>query len=427
VDYAIAGSSAFEFAQRMAGMLGGHFVALDKINDTARIVMPDGQGFDFAGCLGGNIEQDILRRDFTINALYLDPKQPENIIDLVGGIDDIKGGVIRALEESVLISDPLRVLRAFRFAATLGFNIEQQTYAWIKNNIQGLKQVAGERISTELFLAFGCYPTSAVVNMLAETGLLEAIFPELKETRRVTNNAYHHLNLFDHSVEAVVQVENEIIAHKNIWLDTNLFEHMSPGINHLAVCKIASLLHDIGKPSTWNITDEGKHTFIGHENIGAQMVPAIAHRLRWSNAVENLVNMLIALHLRPGQLFHHTQASAKGINRLYRRAGKDFPALILLAFGDLAATQGPQMTLDKSEFLRQKFYSLLNGYYEYSRVAQSLTKLLDGNDIMQLLNLAPGKELGSILSALQEAQELKEVITRQEAEDFVQALHKQNK
>jgi len=426
LDYAIANHSAFGFASKIASLIGGDFVALDEKNDTARIVMPDGHILDFAGCIDGTIEQDILRRDFTINALYLDPRQPENIIDLVGGMDDIKCGIIRALEPAVFIADPLRLLRAFRFAAGLKFNVDHKTLTWIKDNVEHIKAVAGERISYELFLTFGFYPSAAVIKMLAETGLLEAIFPELKATRTVTNNAYHHLNLFDHSVEAVVQAEQEFLAQPAIWHKTNLKEQICPGINHLAVGKVAALLHDIGKPSTWVITEEGKHTFIGHERIGAQMVSAIAQRLRWSNTVETIVTMLVALHLRPGQLYHHTAATAKGVNRLYRRAGQDLPALMMLAFGDLEATKGPQMTQEKSNFLKQKFYGLLSGYDEYCLTTQSMKKLLDGHEIMKLLNLPPGRRLGQILHALQEAQELKEVVDRGQAEDFVRSLHKKS-
>jgi putative nucleotidyltransferase with HDIG domain len=426
LDYAIAGRSAFEFARQIANIVDGHFVALDKDNDTARVVIPDGHILDFAGCLAGKIEDDVLRRDFTVNALYLNPEEPQNIIDLLGGISDIKSGVIRALEPSVFISDPLRLLRAFRFAANLKFNIENETLKWIKSNVDKLQTVAGERISSELFLIFKSFPTSSILLKLAETGLLEAIFPELIATRSVTNNAYHHLNLFDHSIEAVVQTEQDYLAMADIWSKTNLANNLNlaSGISHLAVCKVAALLHDIGKPATWIITEEGKHTFIGHERIGAQMVPAIAKRLRWSNAVENLVSMLIELHLRPGQLFHTTQATAKGINRLYRRAGENFPALILLALGDLGATKGPQMTDEKSNQLREKFYGLLAGFEEYRQTTQDMKKILDGHEIMQLLNLPPGKELGEILSALQEAQELQEVKTREQAVDFVQSLYK---
>lgn len=323
----------------------------------------------------------------------------------------------------------MRLLRAFRFAANLKFEIEKETLSWISNNADKIQTVAGERISHELFLAFGSFPTALVLHQFAQTGLLEAIFPELTATRSVTNNSYHHLNLFDHSIEAVIQTEEAYMAMPDVWSKTNMSSslNLAAGIKHLAVCKIAALLHDIGKPSTWLITEEGKHTFIGHESIGAQMVPAIAKRLRWSNSLENLVSMLIELHLRPGQLFHTTQATAKGINRLYRRAGEHFPSLILLALGDLGATKGPQMTEEKSRVLRENFYTLLAGFNNYHLTTQNMKKLLDGHEIMALLNVPPGRELGEILNALQEAQELKEVVTRAEAEDYVRSLYKNEK
>ena len=345
----------------------------------------------------------------------------KKIIDLVGGISDIKSGTIRALQSSVFIQDALRLLRAFRFAANLNFNIDKQTIIWIKENGQGLGKIAGERISSELFLIFKS-STLNILKELVDTGLLEIIFPELTATRSVPNNVYHHLNLFDHSVEAVIQIEQQYLAKYDLWQKTNLLSDLPSGISRLAVCKLATLLHDIGKPSTWVVTPEGKHTFIGHENIGGQMVPAIAKRLRWSNAVEDLIVMLIELHLRPGQLFHNTQASAKGINRLYRKAGENFSALILLALGDLGATKGPQMTEDKANFLRDKFFALLAGYADYCLTTENMKKILDGNDVMRLLNLAPGPRLGEILNALQEAQELKEVVNREQAINFVQSL-----
>ena len=426
LDYAIAGGSAYAFAQKIADLLNGHFVGLDQGNDTARVVMPDGNNLDFAGCLGRTIEKDILRRDFTINSLYIDMSQPQVIVDRLHGIDDIKSGTIRATDPALFQSDPLRLLRAFRFATSLKFNIDRQTYTWITSNAQRLSEIAGERISFELFSIFTRYPTTAVLKMLAESGLIEVIFPELKLTRTVTNNAYHHLNLFDHSLEAVVQAEQELIAEP-FWLKAKLTSELSANISFLAACKVASLLHDIGKPATWIITEAGKHTFIGHERLGAQMIGHIADRLRWSKPVERFIAKLIAYHLRPGQLFHHSQPSQRAINRLYRQMGDDFPALILLALGDLAATKGPQMTEQKSALLRQQYYLLLNGFEQYSLEKESRQKLLDGSDVMSLLDIPPGKEVGEILLALEEAQEINKVANRSQAEDFVRLVYQKLK
>ena len=426
LDYAIVGGNAMSFAKKMASLLNGNFVALDKANDTARIVMPDGFIFDFAGCVGDSIEQDILRRDFTINSLYLDPARPNNITDIVGGLEDIRSQTIRTLDSLLLISDPLRLLRAFRFAAGLDFNIEPQTLSWIKSDAERLSTVAGERISAELFIIFALPSTKTIMPILAETGLLEVIFPELKATRTVTNNSHHHLNLFDHSLETVLQCEQEYFSEL-IWQEANLQEEISFAVSRLAACKIACLLHDIGKPATWVITEAGKHTFIGHDRLGAQMIGDIAHRLRWSKQVERFITKLVRFHLRPGQLFHHHEPTKQAVNRLFRQADADFPALILLASGDLDATKGPLMIGERSIYLRRNFYNLLPQFYEFSATVQSMEKLLDGKDVMRILSLPPGKEIGKILLALKEAQEIKEIVNRSQAEDFVRSLYKKLK
>jgi len=423
LDYAICGGSALTFAKKMASLLAGHFVSLDETNDTARIVMPDGTTLDFAGCQGSTIEQDVLRRDFTVNALYIDPVKPAVIVDRVGGIDDIKGGTIRAVSQSSFTSDPLRLLRAFRFAANWHFKIEEQTLNWIRNSAELISTVAGERISAELFTVFALSSTKVVMPLLAETGLLENIFPELNATRSVTNNSHHHLNLFDHSLETVLKSEDQYISNTS-WHRTNLQEDISFAVSRLSACKIAALLHDIGKPATWVITDEGKHTFIAHDKIGADMIADIAGRLRWSKPVEKFITKLVRFHLRPGQLFHQNQPSKQAVNRLFRQTGIDFPALILLALGDLGATQGPAMVGEKSITLEKNFYWLLSEFYEFIAVVESMEKFLDGNDVMRLLSLPPGQEIGHILEALREAQEFKKVLNREQAEAFVLSFQK---
>jgi len=330
----------------------------------------------------------------------------------------------------LFISDPLRLLRAFRFAASLEFNIEAQTLTWIKNNAACISTVAGERISAELFTIFALPSTKTIMPILAEAGLLEAIFSELKATRAVTRNSHHHLNLFDHSLETAIQCEQEY-SPQPLWLQSNLQEEISFAITRLAACKIAGLLHDIGKPATWVITDGGKHTFIGHEKLGAEMIADIAHRLRWSKAVEYCITKLVRFHLRPGQLYHHMQPSSESskqpsrqaINRLFRQADADFPALILLALGDLAATRGPLMIGESSTFLRQSFYTLLTQFYEFSAAAKVMEKLLDGEDVMRLLDLQPGKKVGEMLMALREAQEFKKIANRAQAEDFIRSFY----
>lgn len=337
LDYCIVGASAFAFAKHVSNQVNGHFVALDVKNDTARVVVQDGTTLDFAGCIGASIEEDVLRRDFTMNALFWHANNPDSITDVFGGVADIIGGVVRAVSRQSFIDDPLRLLRAFRFAAMLDFQLEARTANWIKEEHAKICQVAAERITLELFAAFAVHQSKDVLLAMANSGLLEDILPELQPTRGVPKNSHHHLALFEHSLEALVQVE-KIAQWPELKPVMNLDEELSYGVTRFASTKIAALLHDIGKPKTWIVTEEGKHTFIGHEHLGCEMISEIGLRLKWSRPAERLIAKLVKWHLRPGQLFHHERPTAKAVHRLYRQVGKDMPELILLSLADLEAT-----------------------------------------------------------------------------------------
>jgi putative nucleotidyltransferase with HDIG domain len=423
-DYAVTGAKAFSFAKELASELNGHFVPLDQGNDTARVVLPDGTVLDFAGCVGGDIESDVHRRDFTINGLYWDPERPEVVNDLVGGLEDIRNSIVRASAEDVLPTDPLRILRAYRFAATLNFAIDPLTLTWLARHQRMLAYVAPERVNYELFITFASRQMGKLLVDMGESGLLETIFPELTATRNVTGNAFHHLGLFEHSLQTVLETER-VLGKRPDWPATNLDEELSFAVTRLAATRIACLLHDIGKPTTWAITPDGKHTFIGHDRLGAEMVTVIAERQKWARPVERFVVKLVKWHLRPGQLFHQGAPTDKAIHRFYRQAGRDLPELMLLALGDLGATRGPAMQGGKNEALGDLLVELLNGYNVFIEESQRIPKLLNGDEIMQLLNLKPGPLVGELLLALAEAQEFKEVSNRAEAERFVRELYRQ--
>jgi putative nucleotidyltransferase with HDIG domain len=425
-DYAIAGGRATLFARDVAKELAAHYVPLDDENDTARVVLTDGCVLDFAGCLGADIKVDMMRRDFSINALYWDPKEPDVVSDLANGVSDIEGGLVRALGENSFLEDPLRMLRAFRFAALLGFNLDSQTAKWIGTHCGKLKTVAYERINYELFTTFSTRRLGSLILDMGECGILEAIFPELSATRQVTSNAFHHLGLFDHSLDAVLKCE-DALAQMPDWPATDLDFELAFSVSRLAGTKIACLLHDIGKPQTWIITDEGKHTFIGHDRLGAEMVSDLADRQKWARPVERFVAKLVKWHLRPGQLFRDGLPTERALKRFFRNCGADVPELILLSLGDLGATQGPSMQDGKNAHLKRHLNELLDGFVVYLKESQEREKLLDGNEIMSLLKIEPGPLVGEILTALIEAQEIKEVCNRPQAERFVKEMYEQKR
>jgi putative nucleotidyltransferase with HDIG domain len=430
IDYAVEtgtsgnGRSATKLAASIADRLEAHFVPLDETFDTARVVLDSGEILDFAGCVGANIESDVWRRDFSINALVWNPSSPEEIVDYVGGMADLEALRIRALSENVIVEDPLRILRAFRFAATLGGSIDKQTLLWIEAHRARLRDVAVERINYELFLVLGVLECAAEVELLASTGVLEALFPELVETRRVTPNAFHHLGLFEHSVETVPQIEARF-KEAGDWVKESALGELSPGVTKLAATKLACLLHDIGKPQTWQINEDGRHTFYEHDRLGADMCKVISERMKWSRQVEKLIVALVRWHLRPGSLFHQGPPTDKAVRKFYRSMGDDTPELILLAFADFGATRGPGLMGENRKVLEQSMFDLLEGYQVYKEEARRRVRLLDGNEVMQMLSIKPGPVVGEILAALEEAQEFKEVLDRSQAELFVKQHYEQ--
>jgi len=411
--------SALAFARRIATDLNGHYVVLDESFDTARVVFDDGTYVDFAGCVGGSIETDLKRRDFTINALAFDCAKPNCVLDLVGGVEDIERGLIRAISRDVLTDDPLRLLRAFRFRATLGAEIEAQTFEWIKELASSIESVAAERINAEMFVLFTAERSGQILHEMGKTGLLESIYPELRATRKVTPNDYHHLNLFDHSVEAVSKLEENLHRLPKWAVEGATNEQLSYGVSRLAAAKLATLLHDIGKPDTWEINDDGRHCFYNHDNLGAEMSEVMAERMKWSNPVGRFITKLIKWHLRPGALYHQGPPTPRAINRFYRKMGDDMPELIALALGDLGATCGEGLPEASRVELADKLIDLLNGYKLFVDETAATPKFLNGADVMHLLDIGPGPQVGEILEALDEAQGIKEVVDRQSAERFV--------
>lgn len=426
IDFAVEGTSAVQLAKQLADKLAGHFVLLDETLDTARVVFDNGIVIDFAGVVGGSIKTDILRRDFTINALAWDPNEPDKIIDLVNGESHLKNKIVQAISEENLLDDPLRLLRAFRFQATTSCKIDGQTFDLIKKNSKYLAEPAAERINYELFKILETEDATSILQLMGEADILEVIFPELTATRQVTTNAYHHLGLWDHSLEVVRQSE---LWTKKVpaWVMASAAQDITAGISRLAATKLACLLHDIGKPATWVINDDGRHTFYGHDKVGADLCQDIAKRLKWSTALSKFIVKLVAWHLRPGHLFHQGPPTEKAVNRFYRNCGVDVPELMLLAFGDLGATCGPGLEVAQKDALEKSLIELLIGFPVYISKQESTPCLLDGKRVMRLLDIGPGPVVGEILEALYEAQCVNEVVGREAAERFVHDYYRRQR
>lgn len=423
LDFMVMPGGAIEFARSAADNMQAHFVLLDQANDTARVVTDEGDCFDFAGCVGGSLESDLKRRDFTINALAWDPEHPDQLIDLCGSICDIEKKVVRAISEQSLKDDPLRLLRAYRFAALLDFTIDPESQEYIRKHARSISRVAHERISTEIFLMMETESVGKHIKEMGNNGLLEAIFPELAATRKVTPNAYHHLALFEHSLETLIQAERAL-GEMPHWARSSMNRPLSQGVSRLSATKLAALIHDIGKPGTWVITPEGKHTFIGHDKLGAELVEPLARRLKWSKSVERFVEKLVRWHLRPGHLFQQGPPTDKAKYRFYRTIGDELPELFVLALADFRSTCGPGLQ-EARGVAEANLFELLRNFPVYQSGKKKDSRLLDGNQIMKLLGIDQGPIVGEILEDILEAQALGEVKSHSEAASLVHKLYQE--
>ena len=421
-DYVVKGEGAINFAQKAAEFFDGYFVLLDEEHDIARVVLPDKKNtLDFAGCVGQDILTDLKNRDFTINAIACKiEKNKSELIDPLNGIEDLNNKIIRTIAEENIIDDSLRVLRAYRFAAQFGFSIENRTLELIEKHKSLITMVSIERITQELIKLFEGDFAGENLYLMNNSGLFDEIFPELISQRKIPPNLHHHLGLLDHSIESVKQLENEI---KNFpdWAKEHLYREFSSGIKAISLLKLATLLHDIGKPSTWQIDEEGRHRFIKHEELGSEMVLEVLKRLKFSKNTIKYIAKLIKYHMYPSQLLNDglENLSEKAMMRMFRRIGDDMPELILLGMADRLSAKGPEISEQIIKNNIQGLYFLLEKYKKSQEEVRTIPKLIDGNEVMEILGISPSPILGKILKDLHEAQISGEVSTREEALAFI--------
>lgn len=421
-DYIVKGSSAIEFAKIIADKINGHLVILDEEFDIARVVLEDKiNTLDFAGCLNNNLIDDLSRRDFTINslAMRLDCHKFE-IIDIFGGQNDIKNERIKAISETNIIDDPLRILRAFRFSAQFGYEIDETTIELIAKHASLLEKPAPERISAELIKLFEGKYAGKTLNLMKELKILDIIFPEISAQRDVPPNLHHHLCLIDHSIESVFQIE-QIITSLPDWVKAHLMAEFSPGIKKISYLKLAALLHDLGKPQTWTIDEDGRHRFIKHEEVGSELAEPVLKRLKLSKNALKYITKLIKHHLYPSQLIKDKDVSEKAIMRFFRRIEEDVPELIILAMADRFSAIGPEITDDIVNENINGLTVLLDKFNEIKGQIV-IPKLVTGQDVMMTLNIPASPKVGKILNAVKEAQINSEIFTREEALEYIKSL-----
>ncbi len=437
VDIAVGGD-ALSMAQDVAKAIDGRYVLLDEANSVARVVVTGDDEpwhLDFAA-FSGNIRDDLARRDFTVDAMAVELQglisSSCQIIDPFSGQTDLKKKLVRAVSHAVFEEDAVRLLRGVRLAAELGFKVEPQTETLIRQNCQLTRLVSGERLREELVRMLALPGSADLARYLDELGLLTQLIPELEGLKGVEQPKEHYWDVFDHSVETVATVEfllreapwkhgKDDLLVATPWseeISQHFDEEVSSGSKRRLLLKLGGLLHDIAKPATKTIDETGRTRFFGHTKEGAAMSVAILARLRFSNREIKLVENLVYHHLRPVQMANDDLPTSRAIYRYFRDTEDTGVDVLFLALADYLATNGPRLDVEEwQEHNRLISYILAEHLKQEAEVLP--VKLIDGNDLMSIFSLKPGRLIGELLAEVREAQATGELGTREEAIELV--------
>ncbi len=426
IDLVMAGC-AIDAARDFARQSGGTFVLLDQQEDVARVVI-NGLSFDFSSLRKGakDILQDLAHRDFTINAMAVPLQEVVSLArfsdnnagitvnrdvllplleDPFGGLKDLDSGIIRAVRLENLRDDPLRMLRAFRFMAVLGFSVHQDVIGFIRAEAGLLRSCSQERISYELERIMASSLAGDTLKTLHESNLMEVIIPEIRELHGVEQPGFHHLDVLGHCLETVSCMDRLVSNPAIRFDDHETFQKwLSTNTGRIPWLKWAALLHDFGKPSQKGVRNDGRVTFYEHDKKGSEMAGEIGSALRWSRSGICLVKSLVRMHMRPFHLLNDLRRggpSKRALRRLLEDIGADYPALFLLAMADSMAGCGPL----KPEGLDHELSVLFDRVHEFymKRLAPSTESrpLLNGREVMELFGIGPGPMVGKAIRAVE--------------------------
>ena len=435
IDLAVGGQ-AVTLAREFADANGGAFVLLNDEHQVARVVLhADGREWriDFVA-LQGSLGEDLAARDFTIDAMAVSlnesfgGKAGVEVIDPLGGLADLVDERIRSCGENVFQSDPVRMLRAVRLSVTLGFMIDPSTSALIKRDAPLVTEVAGERIRDELARILEIPKAAASVRALDRLGLLLPIIPELRDSKGVVQPPEHYWDVFEHSVETVYFTEVVLripgvtttanIIREVPWnpdVESHFQTPVGAAITRVGLIKLAALFHDIAKPETKTVDEKGKMHFFGHPEEGAEKIIAIMKRLRFSSKETEFVEKLVKYHLRPGLINGNLELPTKrAVYRYYRDTQPVSVDLLYMNLADYLAARGPLLEIDEWKRYSAKVRHIYNTRVD-EPVVVAPERLVDGNFLMQSLNLTPGPIVGELLEIVREAQAAGEIKTREDA------------
>ncbi len=395
IDFVVLGDGV-EFAKLLKKKLrAGGFVKFERFG-TAMIQYDDHQ-LEFVGARSetylpdsrkpvvqsADLTADLRRRDFTINALLMHISEENfgEIFDPLNGQADLAQRIIRTplAPEVTFFDDPLRIMRAIRFATQLNFNIEAQTFAALSKMRDRLKIISQERITEELIKILNAAQPSIGFRLMSDSGVLETILPEINAMKGIEQREdYHHKDVFNHSIKVIDNVAQ---------------------VSDKLPLRFVALVHDIGKPKTKQFKEGIGWTFYGHDESGARMIPPFCRKLKLSNDLTQYTEKLVRLHLRPIALAEE-EVTDSAVRRLIVQAGGELDDLMILCRADITSgnPQRVQKHLENFDMLMKRVQAVSE-----KDALKAFQSPIRGDEIMEICHLPPGPTIGKLKVMIEEA------------------------
>jgi len=404
-DWDIAVRKPEEVAKNIAKNLRGVIVPLDEDREIYRVVLEDEQ-VDLTP-IYGSIYDDLRKRDFTINAVAISLDSWE-IFDIFGGLNDIKSGIIRVTEPGNLEEDPLRMLRAFRLSADLGFEIEGRTLLEISSKCHLISKVSPERIIFEIERIFSSKNFYRQIQGLEDTGLLFNIFPELEKLKEPLKGL--DVDVWSHTSLALRRLEVALNT-----LEDGPFTYYLHRLKAIMdergkfIMVMGVMFHDVGKPATYKF-ENGEVSFHGHDYIGSKIVNSIGKRMNMPGQIYKTVSLIVAEHMHP-HLLATPNITRRALYRYHKRTGEWAFPIILAAYVDALATPLRAEGVAGQLRLAKKLEDFL---IQQEEEQEKAPRLITGHDLIER-GLKPGPIYKAILQEIEELRAEEKIKTREDA------------